>query len=309
MKRSKEERALISEWIASEQGQRAIESDIENQWNEFKDDSARSFNHQKLFHRLKRRIDAQKRGAHIHRYLRYAMETAAAILIVSSISLLLKEKEVVYKDVPQFVEVYNPKGVRTTVTLPDSSKVILNADSRISYTDKFEGKTRAVTLTGEAFFEVTKEASRPFVVYAHNATLTVLGTTFNIRSYPEDTHTEATLIEGALQVNNELLTPGNQIVIDNHSKTSLLQEVDTERVIGWIKGDLYFQSMTFPEIATVLGRKFSINIDITTKSVQEKVLNGKFTNEESLDQILNVIQRTIDFTRYYDPENNTLTIK
>ena len=147
------------------------------------------------------------------------------------------------------------------------------------------------------------------MVVAHSATLTVLGTTFNVRAYPEEPQTQATLIEGALQVNNRLLAPGEQIVIDNISKTSTLQEVNPEVIVGWTKGELYFHSMTFAEIASILGRKFSINIHIVNTSIQEKVLNGKFTNEESLEQILNVIQKSIRFTRRYEQENNTLIIE
>jgi len=306
-----EEQSIVSEWIASEQGQNAIESDVERKWGEYPEDYTQAFDHDKLFMKLKRRIIANQhvRKTGLRRILRYAMETAAAILITLTISLLIKEKDVVYKDVPQFVEVYNPKGVRTTITLPDSSKVMLNADTKLSYTDKFQGKTRTVTLTGEAFFEVAKDASRPFVVQANSATLTVLGTTFNVRSYPEDPHTEATLIEGALKVNNRLLAPGEQIVINTRSKTSVLQEVNPEIIVGWTKGELHFQSTTFAQMAKILERKFSVRIHIANLTLQERAFNGKFTKEENLEQILNVIQKTIDFTCHYDQESNTLTIK
>ena len=306
----KEEHARISEWIASEKGRLAIESDVENKWNKYQEDFTQPFDHKRVFRKLLKRIHARQGQRVVHRYLRYAMETAAALLVTFSVSLFFKEKEVANRAVPQVVEIYNPKGVRTTVTLPDSSKVILNADSKILYTNKFEGKTRSVTLTGEAYFEVAKDRSRPFIVHAHAATLTVVGTTFNVRSYPEDERTEATLIEGVLKVNGAQLAPGNQIIIDRNSKASTLhQEVNTQNITGWTKGELYFHSMTFAQIASILGRKFSVHINIANASLQEKVLNGKFTHEENLEQILNVIQKTIHFTRRYDPESNILIIE
>jgi len=303
---SQEERAIVSKWIASEQGRQTIEAAIERQWSKYQKEPALLFDHSVLFRRVKNRIN--KQSVFNSKYIRYTMEMAAAILILFSISLFFNRDEVVHKVVPQQVEIYNPKGLRTTVVLPDSSRVTLNADSKISYADKFEGKTRTITLTGEAFFEVIKNEARPFTVHTAAATMTVLGTSFNVRSYPEDKRTDATLVAGALKVNESLLAPGHQLVIDNVSKTSTLHEVNTETVIAWTKGELHFLSMTFAEIATILGRKFSININIAKEELQEKILNGRFNNEESLEQILNVIQLSINFTRRYDPESNTLII-
>ncbi len=309
---SQEEKTILSEWILSEQGQQTIEADVANKWSSYDENQDQPFDSEKSYRQLEQQIDKQKRTIRIHKYLRYTLETAAAIFVVLAVSLFFRKEIYSGKIQPQYVEVYNPKGLRTKVVLPDSTCVVLNADSRISYVDQFSGRTRTVKLTGEAFFEVTKDSLRPFIVEAGSAKMTVLGTTFNVRAYPGDKRMETTLIEGSLKVDvgrkENMLEPGKQIVVDKISQKSTLQDVDTDKAIGWMEGKLYFQSMPFEEIAAILGRTFSVHITITKKDLQQKIFNGRFERGESLEQILRVMQTSVDFQSSYDKETNTMVI-
>ncbi len=309
------ELGLLLEWLLSDEGKRRFQEEIESRWYAF--ESNRQLDYTELLGKLHQRIgeSRQKQTASkpIRRYIRYAVEAAAVLLLVFGITFFTKRDVYVGGKVHQEqVEIYNPKGLRTVITLPDSSRVTLNADSRISYAYQLAGKDRAVKLEGEAFFEVEKDSLRPFIVTAGAAKMTVLGTSFNVRSYPESKYIETTLVEGSLRVSmgNEksLLVPGEQVSINKKSKDLGVQSVNTQKITGWKEGKLYFQSVGFEEMAVTLERTFNTNIKIENRLLKEKKFTGKFENGENLEQILDILKLSVPFSEYYDKEKNLLLI-
>jgi transmembrane sensor len=117
---------------------------------------------------------------------------------------------------PNFYKVKVAYGSKTTIELPDSSVVILNSGSSLSYPDKFENGSRTVVLNGEAFFEVKKNKHRPFYVKTSDITIRVLGTKFNVKSYPDEITTETTLVSGKVEIlrNSDLLQKNNAKAIE-----------------------------------------------------------------------------------------------
>lgn len=307
---------MLSEWVLSPEGEDAVRKNIESRWASGAEAAGGNYDSKKAYVALEARIGRDSRPGRRRsaRLLRYALETAAAVAIVMCISYLAGGGSTDRPDaVPQIVEIYNPKGLRTTVTLPDNSRVTLNSDTRIAYTDRFEGPDRTVKLDGEAFFDVEKDASRPFIVETGSVRMTVLGTSFNVRSYTGDREFQATLIEGSLRVDvgkqARLLDPGTQITVDRESNAAGVKEVDTEKVTGWMDGRLYFNSMLFSEIARVLERTFSVGVEIADEELGRRVFNGKFERGESLGQILEIMQSSVPFKNSYDKETNIITIR
>lgn len=317
---SKEELEALLTWVLSEEGKRSIEQDVLTDWNSF--ESSETYDYKSLLNILNQKIDRlpvqQSRPVSVRKYIRYTVEAAAVILLVIGISIFLPRvlknsyRQYVESLQPEKVEIYNPKGLRTTITLPDNTKVTLNADSKITYLKEFLPDERTIHLEGEAFFEVAKDPERPFVVHANEANMTVLGTSFNVRSYPENKYIETTLIEGSLRVGTRsgehLLQPGKQSRIDRNSQQSRVQEINTDEVIGWMEGKFYFQLTPFYEITTDLERAFNVKIQVENVALRNKVFTGKFENGENLEQILEVLKLSANFYSVYIKETNTIII-
>jgi transmembrane sensor len=131
------------------------------------------------------------------------------------------------------------KGVKSRVRLADGTEVLLNGDSRISYNNNFQGATREVELSGEAFFDVVRDGSRPFIIHTAAIDLTVLGTSFNVRSYVNEKNTEASLLTGSLEVslrNNPdkkiILKPSEKLVVSNSGDLETGGDPGTGRETG-----------------------------------------------------------------------------
>ena len=316
-KLSREEMELLLAWLLLEDGKDQVLEEIVNQWNVF--ETTQALDTHQLWQKTRSRIDAlHTRATRVMwpKVIRYSIEIAATIILAFGLAIFIKdeanERSANDQTVLEQVEIYNPKGIRTTITLPDSSRVTLNGDSRICYNRPFIDGIRAVTLEGEAFFEVKNSTSHPFTVYANTAKITALGTSFNVRSYTGEKHVETTLIEGSLKVDigekEKLLLPGRQISIDKTSHKSNISTVNTQNVIAWMEGKLYFHSLSFKEIAAILERTFNVNINMASNTLWQKKFTGKFENGENLDQIFRVIKLSVPFTAFYDKRTNTILI-
>lgn len=314
---SQVERDFLAVLFLTEEGKSRFMDEVETRWESF-ESTRTDFNTDTLLNNVHQQIAAgkAKKPLVVPAYIRYSLEIAAAVtLFFVSFYFLRRETppQVVQQETPAVIEVYNPKGLRTTITLPDSSIVTLNGDTRITYAYNFDENTRTVLLAGEAFFEVHRDETRPFLVQANEATLTVLGTSFNVQAYPDNNSVAATLIEGSLKVSvgktEKLLKPGQQINIHESAITQKEHTVDISPVIAWIDGKLYMQSMSFSEISVTLERAFNVNIYIQNEHLKHKKLTGIFDNGENLEQILQVMRTAVPFYVVYNKEDNIFIIK
>ena len=154
-----------------------------------------------------------------------------------------------------------PSSATAEITLSDGTEVWLNADSKLVYPEHFSSKTREVTLTGEAYFNVAHDAAHPFIVRTAGVSTKVLGTEFNVKAYkPNDTH--ITLIEGKVQLSTQHalcdIIPGEDATFNG--KALHVSEVDTERFTAWRNGDFYFDNETFLSIAQEIGRWYNVSV-------------------------------------------------
>lgn len=316
---SEKESDLLLSWLLSEKGKEEFGLEVEKLWGPGEE---REGGYEKILERLHRRMEDRKKPQKrvrrpVLRYLRYAGIVAAAIVIglaaytfgrVSGVG----QEHAVLAGAHETVEFYNPRGMRAVVVLPDSSRVTLNADSRISYPRRFAADAREVKLEGEAYFEVAKDRQRPFTVEVGGTKVTALGTEFNVRSYPDDPNTETTLIEGSVRVEaggeRKILDPGYRMRYDHASGRADVSQADPGACTGWLDGKLYFDAMTFERIASVLERRYSVNIRITDLVLASKSFDGKFEHGENLDQILHIIGLSVPFIQKYDVQTNTITI-
>lgn len=195
-----------------------------------------------------------------------------------------------------------PRGGQYQLVLPDGSKVWLNAASSITYPTAFTGNERKVELTGEGYFEVSKNAAKPFHVQVNNMDVEVLGTHFNINSYIDEPAIRTTLLEGSVKVvnrsrliagaiakNSVVLTPGKQAAFIADSRFTIA-DADVEQVIAWKNGLFQFQDASIETIMRQVARWY--NVDVEYKSKIDKQFIGKIPRRVPVSTVLNILEST-----------------
>jgi ferric-dicitrate binding protein FerR (iron transport regulator) len=165
-----------------------------------------------------------------------------------------------------FNTIETPRGSQYKIILPDGSNVWLNASSSLKYPVIFDGKKRNVELTGEAYFEVSKNKEMPFVVHTQTQDVQVLGTHFNINAYPDETETKTTLLEGKVLVSkgaeSKMMKPGEQVVNFNQSRILELSTMaDAAESIAWKNGLFLFNHNNLYSIMNQISRWYDIEVD------------------------------------------------
>jgi len=214
-----------------------------------------------------------------------------------------------------FNEVYIPFGQKFRIILSDGTKVWLNSGSRLRFPKSLNtatSKNRVVYLEGEAYFDVTKDEHRPFIVNAENLDIKVLGTEFNVSAYKSDGEIATTLVEGSVNVYDNS-NPDERIVLKPSFQASFVkangqltkQKVDARIYTGWMENRLIIDNLTFEHIIDKLERTHNVIIVNEVESLNKEVYKGEFENE-SIEAILNTIASSTPFT--YKIENNVITI-
>lgn len=186
-----------------------------------------------------------------------------------------------------------PRGGQYQLTLPDGSKVWLNAASSIRYPTAFIGKERKVEITGEAYFEVAKNARMPFKVKigSSRGEIEVLGTSFNIMTYEDDTVACTTLLEGAVRITrgntSRTITPGQQL-ITGASSMRVMPEVDVQKIIAWKNGKFIFYNDDINSIMKQLTRWYDIDVRFG-KEVNDHY-TGRISRQVNISQVLKMME-------------------
>lgn len=183
-----------------------------------------------------------------------------------------------------------PRGSKPIhLLLADGTSVLLNAASGITFPNAFTGSERTVYLYGEAYFEVKHDPAHPFIVKAGKSKVKVLGTHFNIRSYNDDAQTKVTLIEGKVNVNDELmLKPGEQAVVGN-GVSDLLQQPNMEEALAWKNNEFNFNGWDVPAILSMLSQWYNFTIEYKTK-IPTGHFSGSIKRDNNLSQVLRILE-------------------
>lgn len=201
-----------------------------------------------------------------------------------------------------------PVGGQYQLTLPDGTKVWLNAATSLKYPPVFGGKDRRVELSGEAYFEVAKNIQRPFKVLLEDSTsIVVTGTHFNVQAYKDANEQEVTLIEGSVNVANSVKTtklePGTQAVIKD--KAIMKRNVsDIQAIIGWKDGLFVFHDASIESIMTQIGRWYDAKIIYNAKTNQ--LFNATILRKEPLGKILKLLE--LNGYVHFKIENKTIYV-
>lgn len=184
-----------------------------------------------------------------------------------------------------------PRGGQFRLTLPDGSRVWLNALSSIRFPTLFEGKQRSVEVQGEAYFEITQDATKPFIVKVNNQTdIEVLGTHFNVNAYTDEAALETTLLQGAVRIQGITLKPGQQARIGKDAVVKVLDDVNTDQITAWKNGAFNFEDKALPEVMRQLSRWYDVDVVYEGK-VPDKIFSGEMGRGLSLAQCLTVLEK------------------
>jgi ferric-dicitrate binding protein FerR (iron transport regulator) len=185
-----------------------------------------------------------------------------------------------------------PRGGQYKLVLPDGTKVWLNAESSLTYTTNFTGNERRVSLSGEGYFEVTKNKEKPFIVESPAGVVKVLGTHFNINSYGDENLGITTLLEGSVELTKEgitkILKPGEQARAGDHKIQ--VETVDTKLAVAWKDGEFVFRNTPVTAIMRQLARWYDVQLEF--KDPVEKHLNGTIKRDVPLSKVLHYLEET-----------------
>ena len=213
--------------------------------------------------------------------------------------------------------IYTEKGVKARVVLPDSTKVLLNCDSKIVFPDKFSGPTREVFVSGEAFFEVTSDSLCPMVVTTpKNFRVEAMGTTFCISAYEDDPSARTTLINGRVDLisagikgaeSETIMRPNDSYVILSNNRVVLDPDDEAaNRAIGWTNGALIFDRTPMKEVISRLRRWYGVKFIIEDEDVLSWRITATF-HSESIMRIMDMLEYTTFID--YSMDENVITLR
>jgi ferric-dicitrate binding protein FerR (iron transport regulator) len=270
-------------------------------------------------HTVQRHLTFETRKKNPRKYIKWA----ASIVFIVSLSFLLYsiQRESVNTNkaevTVQMITKTNGYGRKSTIFLKDGTAVYLDSDSKITYPSSFTGNKREITLTGEAYFDVASDPSKPFIVKAGPVSIKVLGTRFNVKAFAGAKEIKVSLEKGQVEVTNEVnnkgisdklfLSPGQSVIYH-------LQREDFGKVIkfdpledcGWKDGIIYFKKASFKNVIAKLEKWYNVQFKVVNQPPAVWSYSGKFDNQ-NLDNVLRSIGFSQEFS--YDIMNDKVVIK
>lgn len=187
-----------------------------------------------------------------------------------------------------------PRGGQYKITLPDGSKVWLNAASTLKYPVAFVGNERRVEISGEVYFEIVKDATKPFKVQLNNMEVEVLGTHFNVNGYDDEASINTTLLEGKVKVQTatgaKFLIPGQQAQLRPAGNIAITSNINIEEIIAWKDGNFQFENADIKTVMRQLARWY--DVDVSYKGNIQQHFVGSISRNVNLSQVLFMLQQT-----------------
>ncbi len=233
------------------------------------------------------------------------LNIAAALVILVSVGFLLRNY---FIDSLQEQRISIGVGETKALTLGDGTKIWVNENSTISYPGVFDKKERRVTLSGEAFFEVTENPAQPFIIKTTAGEVKVLGTSFNVRDYPKEKEMQVEVLTGKVQFSmpNEagklILTPNERGILNKKDKRLRKATEQFGNAAFWHTNKLVFTEQALEDVLQELEERFAVNIELSSSEMKKCPFTSTF-DQKTLPEILKVIESV--FGMKMDVKNNT----
>jgi transmembrane sensor len=200
---------------------------------------------------------------------------------------------------------------RTSVTLPDGTKVSLNSKSRLEYIpSSFNKKLRQVKFSGEAYFQVAKDKTRPFLIESKGLTVKVLGTTFNLLARPHETTAELSLLTGKVMFKSHLsgksviIFPNHKVIMDQHSGNLQVTSVEPDEISAWQRNEMVFNNVKISQVVRAIENNYGVKIHINTKDSNDLFTGTLASND--LNGVLKVLE--LSYNLKASKRGNEITI-
>lgn len=285
---------FVKWWNASEEHRKKFQK-IKSYWN-----SSTTYQHEVTpeasFKKLQAKIAHSEAKTRRRRTILYYSGIAASLLIVFTLGFFM-QKSSPEKNLKQYT-CMTAESI-STFYMSDSTKVILNKNSEITYSSQYGQGERRIKLSGEAYFEVTKNTRSPFIVDMDGGAIKVLGTKFSAQSRKGSTLVCAILLEGSVrftsQEQNVLMKPNQKLLFNKYSKDLQITEIDPRQEVAWKDGLLRYRSLSFKVLMDSLANDYGVKIVINNKRLlnPELKVSGSFEQEAPFEKVLEVINRTI----------------
>ncbi len=185
-----------------------------------------------------------------------------------------------------------PRGGEYNLVLSDGTKVWLNAESKLIYPSRFTGGDRAVSLEGEAYFEVTKNAGHPFIVHTRKQDIQVLGTEFNVHAYSDENKVITTLVNGSVRISSfgekMILKPGEQVISEN-GRASVEKHADIKQAIAWKEGYFFFNNTSLYDVMNQLSRWYDVQVNYAA-DVRSHEFMAIISRDNNISQVLEMLE-------------------
>lgn len=264
-------------------------------------DDTQQYDVDQAFERFRKRTGLDQSGRQSYKWYRTWSVAAVAIVLLGLITVTAywqgsRQIQSNFSD----IVVEAPLGSKTKLTLPDGSTVWLNAGSKMIYSQGFGVRDRRLAFQGEGYFEVEKNDEMPFLVQTHDVNVTVVGTKFNFRNYPEDEEAVVELLEGKVALENQLkeesvryLSPNEKMVLHKATGKMDITSAKVKEATLWTENILLFDEDLLPDIVRELERSYHVQIEIENEDLKQTRFYGQFNQlEQNIYEVLDMLSET-----------------
>ena len=310
---TEEENRQLMEWFRQCASKEEFFMLFETAWKESPDEMPRDVQ-ERMYRRLSRELDEKKTKTILLRS-RFSWKVwpqiavACIIIVLGLVNYRMNDKQKQLST--QNFTVLAEKGQRAFITLPDSTKVWLNSDTKISYPADYGLKERNVTLVGEAYFEVAKNPDKRFIVEAKGMQVEALGTSFNVNAYQNDNKIIASLFSGSVRVSYDrhvaILEPHESIRVDLLNRSfSRYKDESMQNIALWRKNEITFDGESLEEITHIMSRLYNTTICIEDESLKKVCYIGTIRNN-NLENFIDIISLTTPVV--YENKGDTVFLR
>lgn len=264
-------------------------------------DDTQQYDVDQAFERFRKRTGLDQSGRQSYKWYRTWSVAAVAIVLLGLITVTAywqgsRQIQSNFSD----IVVEAPLGSKTKLILPDGSTVWLNAGSKMIYSQGFGVSDRRLAFQGEGYFEVEKNDEMPFLVQTHDVNVTVVGTKFNFRNYPEDEEAVVELLEGKVALENQLkeesvryLSPNEKMVLHKATGKMDITSAKVKEATLWTENILLFDEDLLPDIVRELERSYHVQIEIENEDLKQTRFYGQFNQlEQNIYEVLDMLVET-----------------
>lgn len=312
-------------WLVASEDEAAKEGALDEVWRETAAepdaDTRKSLEAVKLRIGLKRKASQPELTQKTQQPISLQMRKFLRIAAILTLPLIMAAASWLYVDhrlsASEMLECSVPMGEHRELLLPDGTKATINSGSMLVYPKNFHGDTRTIFLSGEACFEVHKDARHPFIVKTTQIAVQALGTKFNVNAYSDCGKTTTILENGSVLVSGManpeqrfILKPDEQLEFDHYTRTFEKKPVDARLSTGWTHGQLNFVNQSLKEIINALQRHYKVTIAIDSRLNTSDLYTIKLRKNETLAKVLDILKQAIGETevRFVNANSVELTV-